>query len=67
MWVVRRQRVNISFDIPILNLAMWQHFVLCVLSFARRALDTVSFNIGISNEILIKMILARNYRLPDDG
>ena len=25
--------INISFDIPILKLAMWQHVVLCVLSF----------------------------------
>ena len=34
--------INISFDIPILKLAMWQHVVLCVLSFARRALDCAS-------------------------
>jgi len=26
-------------DIPILKLAMWQHVMLCVLSFAQRALD----------------------------
>ena len=31
--------INITFDIPILKLAMWQHVVLCVLSVARRALD----------------------------
>jgi len=30
--------INISFDIPILKLAMWQHVVLCVLSFALRTL-----------------------------
>jgi len=32
--------INISFHIPILKLAMWQHVVICVFSFARRALDS---------------------------
>ena len=31
--------INITFDIAILKLAMWQHVVLCVLSFAQRVLD----------------------------
>jgi len=42
-----------SFDIPILKLAMWQHVVLCVLSVARRALDCQ----GTMDPIIIIIII----------